>query len=362
MSGLAEFALLRANPAYELVEYSRLDVGERAGLDGLLRDSSFFGVLRPISGTGSVKAVCQNTALLWYALREPGPPPDYLSRAGVGDDMLRGLVRDGVLQCWDGTSWRDGPTPLKDQGNLDSLAQGALAHGAMMVRCGERDPLTLSLRLYAHHHEPLTPRRRRALATPEDVLRYCGLDNTPAGWERSAPGPTDPWIRWRPARRGGRSRCKAYVSPDVASLPAVLPAAVRLADRLDAAGCKLGGTPSGVSRPDRFVCYFADLDAVEEFADALRVEVDGVRGRGVPLTAPLGPDNLVSWGTDPDPARVPVPWLGGSWRRQITDVLATALAHAGPDHTVTELVAIARAGATEHGIDPMTWTPADARR
>nr|MDP9122117.1 hypothetical protein [Acidobacteriota bacterium] len=92
---------LRANPAYELVLFDRLDASLRRELSALEGDPDLYGVLRPRPGSGlTVLAVCRETALLFLTLRETGPLPAYV-RALYGEATAREvaqLIADGVLE------------------------------------------------------------------------------------------------------------------------------------------------------------------------------------------------------------------------------------------------------------------------
>src|ERR1700710_2880108 len=95
----------RANPAYELVLWDRLEPAERASLERLREDPELYGVLRPrreeaVQRGLGLKAVDRETALLFLTLREPGTLPAYVREvlgAAAGRTIGR-LVADGVLE------------------------------------------------------------------------------------------------------------------------------------------------------------------------------------------------------------------------------------------------------------------------
>ncbi len=350
--------IFRRHPAYELVEYSQLPGDVRETLRPLATAPDFYGVLQPVTAGPTIQAVDQATALLWYHFEAPRALPDYLRRHSSSDQLsssVAGLLDAGILQCWDGESWDSRPAAASTATSTDVLSATALQHAAMLRRIGESDPLRLSSQLYGFHHEPLGVDRRRALRTPHAILAAVGLDWVPRQWTRTTPTPTDPWIRWSPASPG-RATCKVYVTPTLSDAPQVLPAAARLAVELETRGYKLGGTARDLTRPDRFLVYVRDRDQATEFA-ARAVALLGERqGRGVPFTASLdGQRHLFSLGVDP--LDTTVAWLGGSWRRRVTDALAAGMARLAASASVSELVAAATAQAQRSGVDPRTWEP-----
>ncbi|HSS50428.1 MAG TPA: hypothetical protein VLX28_15935, partial [Thermoanaerobaculia bacterium] len=94
---------LRANPAYELVLFDRLEPDLRQALASLEKEPGFYGVLRPAAPSPralSLKSVDRDTALLFLTLREPGRLPGYV-RLLSGEGAARvaaQLVADGVLE------------------------------------------------------------------------------------------------------------------------------------------------------------------------------------------------------------------------------------------------------------------------
>lgn len=353
---------LRARPDYELVEYSRLSEDDRASLASLRTDPTFYGILRSTASKGSVKSVCWQTALLWQHLQQPGPAPDYLVRTSTRDELdssLRGLIADGVLEYWDGEEWRDEFPPPTDEYPviLEPLTRSALRHGAMLVRAGETEPVTLSTRLYSFHREPISNRARLGLSTPARILSAFGLEDVGDHWRVSQPSATDPWIRWHANRGPNAARCKVYLSPTLAHLESAIRCAVPAAESVGAVGMKIAGTGRSIGRPDRFIVYFRDRAQLDGFLALLDPLPTEITGHGVPFTANLDGDRrVISWGADPSAGSL-LPWLGGSWRRHLTDLIASAMLRADPRAPVTDIVASTTARIAERGIDPSTWEP-----
>lgn len=212
--------------------------------------------------------------------------------------------------------------------------------------------MRLSGHLYGYHHEAAGKPWRRRTRTRDALLAATGLDWVPAGWTRSDPAPDDPWVRWSPPVPV-RSRCKVYAAPRLEDLAAVLPDIARAAVTVGAAGFKVGGTPRGLTRPDRFLVYLRDREQADALVALAGVD-DSLPGRGVPFTASLdGGRGMFSLGSDPEGA-LPA-WLGGSWRRHVTDVLAGGLAAVASSEGTDELVRSAIAAARRSRIDPLAW-------
>jgi hypothetical protein len=409
---------LRANPAFELVLFDRLSEGERRLLAGLARDPDHYGVLRPRHGSGlGIKAVDRETALLVLTLARPGPLPAYV-RARLGDqEAQRALVRlvaDGVLEIeQEEGRFVSGPAaiglaavPGEPGGRLAELSRAALLYGQRLAEtlpAAFSSPLRLSPRLYGFNRRPLGPRWRRALPSAGAVRGFLGI--APGGawrglldrhWREDEAAAGEVWLHWRPSPRrraagtargaGGRSGAatyKLYVSPSAEALPEGFG---RVLDGLAAAGApgfKVGGGAGGLLRPDKIVAYFATFERLAEAAAALGERLAGTAAHGVPFTAEIAGDGLLSWGVDPPAASgLALPWSGGrqSWRLWLTDRLARALIAgvataaaaagvgpagdaaaaepgAGPAPQIVEPWRFAIERLRLEGIDTDTWTP-----
>lgn len=163
---------------------------------------------------------------------------------------------------------------------------------------------------------------------------------------------------WRPLAFVARPRveyaAKVYVSPHPLDLPEAVSACITASTGLPVVGIKYGLDVYGMLRPDKLVVYLAELDAVEVLAKRLLAVIGGLRTHGVPFTAELGGNGLISWGIDP-PRDSEAATLGGSWRQWITRVLALGLT--SPDEPATEPWERALRGLAKAGVDPLTWAP-----
>jgi hypothetical protein len=101
-----------------------------------------------------------------------------------------------------------------------------------------------------------------------------------------------------------------------------------LVDALTSAGArrfKIGADAQGLLRPDKIVVYMADAQELVHIARALERALDGVTPHGVPFTAELAGDGLLSWGGDPPPDAGPIGEGVESWRLSVTRRLAEYL-------------------------------------
>ncbi|MDW5595745.1 hypothetical protein VSS74_15450 [Conexibacter stalactiti] len=378
-------AVLRANPSYELLPLDRLAAPEREQVVREHGDAEeLYGVLRPRGGSQlDPRAVSPETALLLLTLREPGPLPRYAAARGEQEtaQALTRLVLDDVLQVEHGGDWLSGAAAATlllatrsagGRGRVGELSLAALRYGAALGPLPE--PL-LARRLYFYGVRPPSARLRREWGDPGAHAARLGLDAgggaravLRAGWsEVVAPdGERRPWRQWRRQATGAaappRADWKLYVSPTADALPEAFAAvAETLARSHGVSAFKVGGDLRGISRPDKLVAYFDGLDDLREGAALLRERLAGCPAQGVPFTAPITSDGLLSWGADPPAAS------GGqehgersSWRLWIAERLAQYLSSAArerrPDGLEPWRFALERLRLS--GVDTDTWAPA----
>lgn len=371
----AEF---RANPAYELVAFDQLTQSQRSALSDFANSADSYGVLRGRATSDlATKAVCRNTAALFRALENPGPLPDFVSAVDESvNKQLASLVLDGILEIRDSGSFVGGASAhsviygqfqrIDNAGRIAQVSHAALLFGQHLYIS---DPLQLSVQLYFFNRMPVTPRWQRRLGDAAATGRYLGLDAGRLGrslqqhWRESAPRDDAlGWRRWsvRDARRPGPRKgfdYKIYVSPALQAMPEVLPAVAEVFAESGVQRFKVGADLSGVCRPDKIVAYVDSFDEVDEVSRVLDQRLPEVPVHGVPFSADLRRDGLISWGIDPHH----LPAVDGrerrSWRLWVTDRLASALIQARdtpglqvePWQFALERLAL-------HGIDTDTWT------
>lgn len=379
---LAQKATFRANPAYELVLFDRLPIEQQELLSDLKQDPDLYGLLVPASGSGLVaKSVGHNAALLFLTLREPGSLPRYV-QAQFGSDSSRAiaeLVLDGVLEIEVEGDFCSGPQALSALmgssswsgagGRVARLSREALQYAQALALSDAR---FLAVRLYTYNQMPLTPRWQRRWPTSDAVEEYLGIE--PGGrnrshlerfWSRNraAPGPGG-WLAWRTRRQrrggaAGEAAYKLYLSPACGVVGEAFDALVSASKSLPALAFKVGDGAAGLLRPDKIVLYFDTREALAEGSERLRESLDGCAAHGVPFTAEINPDGLLSWGMDPPlAAQEPLSGESESWRFWLAQRLARWLL-AGQTHDVpgVEPWRFALERLRLEGVDPDTWTP-----
>src|SRR5260370_14298220 len=89
---------------------------------------------------------------------------------------------------------------------------------------------------------------------------------------------------------------------------------------------KIGNDAAGLLRPDKLVVYFWSLDALQETAKRILERLRDCPAHGVPFTAEITGDGLLSWGFDPPPHKGALAWRERESRRSwVTHRLRTAL-------------------------------------
>ncbi len=335
--------VFRAAPRLELLPSRRLSRPLRASLGALGQDA--YGVLRSrASPPVNLAAICHNTARLFRALQRPGRLPALVTDGDPdgGNLVVATLVLDGLLELETDRGFVsgadafphvfDGPPAPLPRHRTGRLSVEALQYGH---RLGLTDAGALTARLYRYHTLPASPRLERwepLLVTAVRSLLARPAPPATAPWRPPRwPASTAGWLAWTriasaPERGRPETPCKLYLSPACDDLLEVLPLAVDILLRSRATAFKLGNGLSGVLRPDKLVAYFSRFADLLETARVLEASLAGTRAHGVPFTASLTSDGLLSWGRDPAP-RVRTRWweAGESWRWWVTGRLAGAL-------------------------------------
>jgi hypothetical protein len=229
----------------------------------------------------------------------------------------------------------------------------------------------LAHRLYTYGRRPVTPALQRRLPDSARVLEFVGITapvtrhTLAAGWCEDPVQATEArhWSTWRPRTRrpaeAHAQRYKLYISPSidhlaetVAMVAAVLPGARGVK------AFKVGADLPGICRPDKLVVYFDSLDALQEAAGMLQARLAGAAPHGVPFTAAITHDGLLSWGSDPPAAASHAHGRPGSWRTWVTARLAEYLVAARIDGAAEiEPWQFALERLRLSGVDTDTWIP-----
>ncbi len=377
-------AALRANPAYELVLYDRLSESEKQILRDLADDPECYGVLRPRTDPVlSMKSVSRDIALLLFSLQTPGTLPRFAAEALRDEcDLVIGkMILDGVLEIELDGAMVSGPAAYAAlggaarasdaEGKLAAMSRRAIDYAAALELI---DPVAISARLYRYNTIPATRRWRSLL--PDDVAaaKYLGLTGGAVsrvlGREWHSPFESEGWISWQ-STRGGAVRShttsaertyKLYVSPACEQLREAVEGTAAAIARSSATQWKIGKGMQGLLRPDKIVVYFRQFSDLQETALSIIANLESCPAHGVPFTAEMAGDGLLSWGVDP-PADAGL-WSGPeSWRVKICNRLALALTQAFAQGGNSESVspsAFALERLRREGIDTTNWTPGRA--
>ncbi|MDE3178515.1 MAG: hypothetical protein KGM47_02560 [Acidobacteriota bacterium] len=339
----------RASREYELILFDRLPSEQQEAFKDLTKDPDFYGVLIPKEGsTRNTKAVSQDTALLFLTLTDPGPVPAYV-RAKLGgacNQTVAELVLDGVLEIAREGRFVCGseaydliyeePPAAEPRGTLARLAQAALEY-AQALDIG--DSARLSARLYFYNRLPLSPRWKRRFPDQAAVAAHLGIESGGANrrlldgrWSRmKLPAEFDGWFQWesqavQPLEKIQGRGYKLYVSPQPEFVQEAFRAVLEILTETSAHHFKVGSDVAGLLRPDKIVIYFRDFESLQQAAKQIATRLVGCPAHGVPFTAGLGDDALLSWGIDPQPDKGALAWQEReSWRLWITNRLAVAL-------------------------------------
>ena len=360
--GAIAHGIFRANPRYELVLADRLSAGEREVL-AASEVAELYGVLRPRAGeTAEVRAVTSDTALLFLTLSDPAPLPGYV-RARLGRDLARTIARlvvDSVLELEHEGRFVGGSAAAElvlpdrssgGRGRIGELSVNALRYGQELVGLPVSE---LALRLYTYGRRPL----------PRGTLPALGFLAGPpaAGWVETT-GRVDGrayWRSWRARQAGDVNQAdagyKLYVSSAVDAVPRAVEAVVTTLAGSGARAFKVGADLGGLCRPDKLVVYFDRLDDLQAAASVLERQLDGCPAHGVPFTAAITSDGLLSWGADPPTLRAETGGLT-SWRLWVSGLLADYLTAARAEAGSIEPWQFALERLRLGGIDTDTWVP-----
>ena len=372
----------RANPDYELIEFGRLPLSQKHLLGDLESDGDNYGILRPRDGSGlAIKSVCRETALLYLSLGQPGKLPAYTARSS-SDEVNRsiaGLVLDDVLQIESNNSYVSGydayPVLYPDRtdpttsGYLSRLSIDALKYGQQL---GIDDATKLSARLYFYNRAPVSVALKERLADADTFADYIGISDSGKNssllrkyWrDISLSPPFDIWLYWRNKDyKSGlpkdRPTYKLYVSPKHELIRKVFDCVLDILSEQNTHSFKVGKGAVGLLRPDKIVAYFPDFAGLMDAAERLKPPLAGIASHGVPFTAELSSDGMLSWGIDPPASEQTLSWQEReSWRLWVTNRLARALIGAKrATSTAREPWQYALERLRLDDVDTSTWTP-----
>jgi hypothetical protein len=356
---------LRASPRFELKRLEELSPEQRKPFEELTRDADFYGLLIPRPpAAATIKAVNREIAAMLASLAAPAPFDDL-------DDDVVDLVLDGILEIEHDGAFVCGADALPLLG--ETAALGDDSHGIARLsldalRYAEDlaadDADTLTRALYLYNRIPMARFWTARFPDREAVLAHLGASTVSSGWQILPPAQSNDWINFhavdRRAYRRGAAVYKLYVSPRPENIRDAFEAVVRvLAGRN--VDFKIGPDAGGLLRPDKMVAYFGAREELDDVAGALRARLAGCPAHGVPFTAGLDDDGLLSWGLDPPESERALSWLGReSWRLWLATKLGAAIAFAKTSSRgAVEPWRFAIERVRRLGVDIERWTPAE---
>lgn len=228
---------------------------------------------------------------------------------------------------------------------LEALSIEAVRYGQDL---GPLDIPDLAARLYRYNAQPASTPVLASLMALDQAAATGALGTVVASKRDSSTGLVvasldSDWARWAPAsiinldadagadgfggeetREPSTALYKLYISPAVPELRDALQVLGEVLPRVEALAFKRArGT--ALLRPDKVVLHFASWEQLAEAAHILHQALRGIVPQGVPFTAPLFDDMLISWGADP-PADAPGLHAAESWRSWVTTRVAEELA------------------------------------
>ncbi len=376
-----EEAVFRANAAFELLLFDRLPLEQQQLLNDLQQDTNCYGVLRSLQHPEpGIRAVDRDTALLFFTLQTPGHIPTYV-KSQLGEDYCKTMlsfVLDDIFEIeWCG-AWISGveayekfytePLLPAVQGTIARLSLEAIQYAQALELY---DCMKLSMRLYGYNRLPLCAHWRQKFSTSDSVAEYLGLQThakvqlLKRQWiEVRSSASSSGWFAWsardvQSTPDPARFVYKLYISPACACVRDAFQTTIEVLEGTQAAHFKIGKDVYGLLRPDKFVVYFASMEACQNAATLLMRKLEGLPAHGVPFSAEIGGDGLLSWGIDPPGEEQTFSGRNGeSWRLWVTNRLAAALLNAqtGRSNRV-EPWQFALGRLRLDGVNTETWTP-----
>jgi hypothetical protein len=258
--------------------------------------------------------------------------------------------------------------PIAAQGFTSVLSMRALQYGQALEI---HDVTKLSARMYFYNRVPASPEWMRRFPTADFVAEYLGVDKD--GWNGSLlrqnwsviplTPPYNGWRMWRHRNAGARSEdlttYKLYVSPACEAIRDAFHATLQILTEAQVPRFKVGQDVYGLLRPDKIVAYFWSFEQLERVAERLQSKLRGIAAHGVPFTAKITDDGLLSWGMDPpQDQHVPAWQERESWRLWLTNRLATALLSArAAKSKPLEPWQFAMERLRLEGVNTDSWTP-----
>jgi hypothetical protein len=166
--------------------------------------------------------------------------------------------------------------------------------------------------MYFYNRQPASPEWKRRLPTPDAVAEHLGLQEGGSNkrainrrWSRVPLSPPyDVWLMWksrhlRSLKQPSEFFYKLYVSPGCEYIRDAFHATIEVLSDFEVPRFKVGKDVYGLLRPDKIVAYFWSLEELQEAANQLKRKLAACPAHGVPFTAEIADNGLLSWGIDP---------------------------------------------------------------
>jgi hypothetical protein len=302
--------------------------------------------------------------------------PSRLDERTLGDGEsaeVVDLVLDGIFEIESSDGFVSGADalPLLAAVSCPSIPRtrtAQLSHEALLHAqdLQSRDPQTLMEALYYYNRLPVSPFWKSRFADTASVLEHVGARCGPLRgllenhW--SAPVTMPAFVVWPTRMHVPRDQqtLKLYISPRPEHIREVFEIAVRTLAEFPRSSFKIGNHAAGLLRPDKIMAYFETREELDEAAGMLRTQLSGCEAQGVPFTAAIDDNGLLSWGADPPESERALQWTPRhSWRSWVATRLGEALAVAkgARSAAAVEPWRFALERVRRQGVDVETWMP-----
>ncbi|HYH09372.1 MAG TPA: hypothetical protein VEK11_20160 [Thermoanaerobaculia bacterium] len=367
----------RSSPLIELKTLAELPPEQQEPFRDLERDADFHGLLVPrLPSAVNIKSVGRETAALFRGLASPSRiDPALLENSEVREDLID-LVLDGIFEVESSGAFVSGADAFPILCTLPHATAAATAvarlsrEALLYAQDLETDvPQILTSAVYFYNRIPISRFWRSRFPDRDAVSAYLGIDRgslrtlLDQHWHPAPVEKSNGWLTWysRTPRQhsGGDVTFKLYVSPRPEHVRDAFEGVVRALASFPGSQMKIGQDAAGLLRSDKLVAYFYSREELDEAAQAVQRELAGCPAQGVPFTAGVDADGLLSWGVDPPDSSRALRWLGReSWRLWLAQKIGSALAVARQARGTTVepwLFAVERV--RRLGVDVDSWTP-----
>ena len=369
----------RANVNYDLVMFENLPKKKQMELASLKHDPNFYAVLCPKKNGLTMKAIDYDTARLFLKMRKGGRLPDYIYKIDdfVQNKTIIHLVLDNLLEIESPKGYvsgieaysifyNDENRSFRNNKNIvTNLSVNALKYGQNL---NLYNPIELSKRLYFYNRIPVSSIWKKELSTKEKVASYLGINVNGSSrtllneyWKMTEIPSNQGWFFFyannQRKTQNSLTTYKLYINPHPKYIGKVFFDIIRIFTKNNISIFKVGNNIHGILRPDKMVAYFSSFNDLEFVSRQLNDVLGELPTHAVPFTALLDKQGLLSWGMDPPHNSKLLSWEGPSWRRWLTNRLASSLIQASNTSCNVEPWEFALQRIKLDGVHPLSWIP-----